>query len=149
MPAAECAMQRNVPTRLIAIAFSKYARSCGFLAPVSRSLPTVFIAGAMPAQLTSTRSCPCAARAFSKPASVLASSVTLTSQNTPPMSFAITSPASALRSNSATLRPLAASARAVAAPRPDAPPVTTAAIEESSCMGVVNPRVTALFARSI
>src|SRR5690606_22408845 len=36
-----------------------------------------------------------------------------------------------LRSNSATFAPLAASARALASPRPEAPPVTTAAIVES------------------
>ena len=54
--------------------------------------------------------------------------VTSTSQNTPPISAATFSPRSASRSNTATLAPRRASSRAVASPRPDAAPVTTAAI---------------------
>ena len=54
--------------------------------------------------------------------------VTSTLQNTPPISSASASPLSAWRSKIATFTPLAASARAVAAPNPDAPPVTTAAL---------------------
>ena len=50
----------------------------------------------------------------------------------PPISAATALPFSSCRSNSATLTPLAASARAVAAPRPEAPPVTTAATVLSS-----------------
>src|SRR5581483_10640738 len=53
------------------------------------------------------------------------------------------SPSSALRSRIATFTPLAASAVAVAAPRPDAPPVTTAEMALSSCIvsapSVCNP----------
>jgi hypothetical protein len=64
---------------------------------------------------------------LAKPASTLASSVTLTAQNTPPISAAYASPASALRSKIATFTPLAASARAVAAPKLAAAPITTAA----------------------
>ena len=44
------------------------------------------------------------------------------------------SPLALFMSSSATLTPLAASARAVASPRPDAPPVMTAEIEELSSM---------------
>jgi hypothetical protein len=75
---------------------------------------------------------------LAKPASTLSSDVTFTSQNTPPISAATASPFSFCRSKMATFTPLAASARAVAAPRPDAPPVTTAATVLSSFM-VLNP----------
>src|SRR5262245_12811912 len=50
-------------------------------------------------------------------------------------SLAMFWPASALRSRMAILTPFAASARAVAAPRPEAPPVMTAGMLWSSCMG--------------
>ena len=53
----------------------------------------------------------------------------------PPMSLATAAPASALRSRMATLTPLSASARAVAAPSPEAPPVTIAEMPFPSCMG--------------
>src|SRR6185312_4732658 len=45
----------------------------------------------------------------------------------PPISLAFFSPSSSWRSKIATLAPAAASADAVAPPRPDAPPVTMAA----------------------
>jgi hypothetical protein len=45
----------------------------------------------------------------------------------PPISCALACPTSALRSNSVTFAPRAASNSAVAAPRPEAPPVTMAA----------------------
>ena len=128
MPAADLLMQRKVPTRLIAMTFSNTAMSWARGSPVSRFLPTVLAAGAMPAQLTSTRSWPWAALALAKPASTLASLVTSTAQKTPPISAAIASPAASFRSKIATFTPLSASARAVAAPSPDAPPVTTAAM---------------------
>ena len=80
------------------------------------------------------RSWPWAARAFSKPASTSASKVTLTLQNTPPMALATSSPLFSFISKMATLTPWAANARAVASPRPEAPPVTTAATDELSSM---------------
>ena len=52
----------------------------------------------------------------------------LTLQKMPPISLAVASPASALMSKIATFAPAFASARAVAWPRPEAPPVTTAAV---------------------
>ena len=61
----------------------------------------------------------------------------LTLQKTPPSSLARASPSSSLRSKMATLTPSVARRRAVAAPRPEAPPVTTAEMEESSFMGPV------------
>src|SRR3546814_19471510 len=52
--------------------------------------------------------------------------------NRPPIDWATSSPSASLMSKMATLTPAAASASAIARPRPDAPPVTTAAVEESS-----------------
>ena len=107
---------------------------------VALSRDAVLIALPVPAQLTRMRSWPCAARALAKPASTSASEVTLTLQKTPPISLASASPFSAFKSKIATLTPFAASARAVAAPRPDAPPVTTAEMFESSFMTTFAPR---------
>src|SRR5205807_2167397 len=56
---------------------------------------------------------------------------------TPPSSLASFSPSSSLRSNRPTFTPWEASRRAVAAPRPEAPPVITAEIDESSFMALV------------
>jgi hypothetical protein len=60
--------------------------------------------------------------------------VTFASQNVAPISAASFSPLSLFMSSSATLTPCLRSARAVASPKPDAPPVMTAAIEEFSSM---------------
>ena len=107
---------------------SNAARLKCLIAPSSFDRLAVFIALPVPAQHISTLSWPCAARASANPASTLSSEVTLTSQNTPPISAATLRPFSAWRSNIATLAPFAASARALASPRPDAPPVTIAAV---------------------
>src|SRR5690242_7603481 len=85
------------------------------------------LAGPTPAQLISTRAGPCASAAFFTAASPLAESATSQATATPPISFAIVAAAASLISRTATRAPAAASARAVAAPRPDAPPVTIAA----------------------
>src|ERR1700738_369630 len=77
-----------------------------------------------------------AARALAKAASTSSFEVTLTRQNTPPRSRATASPRSALRSKMATLTPCDAKRRAVASPSPDAPPVMTAEMVESSFMGL-------------
>src|SRR5215213_7507201 len=125
-------MQQKVPMRLIPTINSNCCIGYIFGALVSLSRATVLAALATPAQLTSTRSWPCASRALAKAAATLSSLVTSTSQKMPPISPATCSPRSASRSKTATLTPLAASARAVASPRPEAPPVTTAAILLSS-----------------
>ncbi len=104
--------------------------------PVALSRLAVLMALPVPAQLTRTRSWPWAARALAKPASTSSSEVTLTLQNTPPISLATASPLASFMSKIATLTPWAARARAVASPRPDAPPVTTAATLLSSFMDV-------------
>src|SRR5918993_2143653 len=118
--------------RLISTARRKLARSCGISSPVSRFFATVRLPGAIPAQFTRTRSMPFVARASASAESMEASSVTSARQKTPPMSRATASPRSAFISRMATFTPLAASMRAVASPRPEAPPVTTAAINLSS-----------------
>ena len=136
MPCAEIAMQRKVPTRLIWMMKLNASVGKRRVSPVFLSRDAVLIALPVPAQFTRMRSWPCAARAFSNAATTLASSVTFASQNTPPISDATASPLVLFMSRSATFTPFAASARAVASPRPDAPPVMTAAIDELSSMGV-------------
>ena len=88
--------------------------------------PILLAATPMPAQLTRMRGVPSAACTAAMPAATESGSTTSTRWNTPPSSAARASPASALRSKSATLTPSAASRRAVAAPSPEAPPVTIA-----------------------
>ena len=102
--------------------------------PVSLSFETVLPPFDTTAQWTRMRSCPCAARAASKPASTLSSDMMSTLQKVAPTSAAIAWPLSSLISKIATLTPASRSARTVASPRPDAPPVTTADREESSFM---------------
>ena len=70
----------------------------------------------------------------------------LTLQNTPPISTATASPLSFCKSKIATFTPFAASARAVASPRPEEPPVTTAAMLESSFMEFPSSRLISLSA---
>ena len=89
--------------------------------PVSRFFDTVRMPGAMPAQLTRMRSTPFAARASARAFATEASSVTLATQKTAPISRATSSPRSAFMSKMATLAPSAASSRAVPSPKPEAP----------------------------
>ena len=105
------------------------------ISPVLRSRLAVLAALPVPAQLTRMRSWPLAARALAKAASTSSSLVTLHGQKTPPpiswqqrLGLGLLT----FRSKMAILTPCAASARAVASPRPEAPPVTTAVMEESS-----------------
>ena len=123
----------NVPIRFTSITLRNSDSACGL-----PSRLTVRDGGAMPAQFTSTRATPCAASAAATAASTLASSVTSTRVKVPPNARARASPRSASRSNSATLAPPWASMAAVAAPSPDAPPVTIAATP-SICMFEVPP----------
>jgi hypothetical protein len=134
MPSADCDRTRKVPNRLMRTVRSKLAMSWARISPVSFLRDTVFWPVAMPAQLTVRRSWPWAARALAKAAATSSSEVTSTLQKTPPISLAMASPFSSFMSNRATFAPVAAMARAVPSPRPEAPPVTTAAIELSSFM---------------
>ena len=109
------------PIRLTLITFSKSASGIG------PSRPNTRLATPMPAQFTSTRAGPWALDAATTAASAEAASETSQITATPPISAATLSASLALRSHTATLAPCAASRRAVAAPNPDAPPVTMAA----------------------
>src|SRR5580704_6485372 len=88
----------------------------------------------MPAQFISTRATPCAASAFASPALTCSSSVTSAWMATPFTSAATFSAFSLLWSSTAIFAPLAAMARAVAAPRPEPPPVMRTATS-FNCMG--------------
>ena len=96
----------------------KRPRSCG------ASLPIVRSATAMPAQLTRTCTPPNSFSASATAALPSASEVTSVLTKRPPSSFASFSPASCCMSAMTTLPPPSAAMRAVAAPSPDAPPVT-------------------------
>src|SRR5947209_1603024 len=111
----------KVPVRLTLITLSKSASAIG------PSRPTTRLATPMPAQLTSTRAGPWALVAWAIAASAEAASETSQATATPLISAATVSASLALRSHTATLAPCAARRRAVAAPNPDAPPVTMAA----------------------
>jgi hypothetical protein len=111
----------NEPIKLTLITLSKSPSAIG------PSLPITRLATPMPAQFTSTRAGPWAAAALATAASAEAASETSQITATPPISAATVSASVALRSQTATLAPCAASFRAVAAPSPDAPPVTMTA----------------------
>src|SRR5690606_19767701 len=98
----------------------KLSRRCG------PSLPTTFSPGATPAQHTRPCRPPKPFTAASTAACVDTSSVTSvrTKQAAAPSSAASALPASSLRSAITTLPPPSTTMRAVAAPRPEAPPVT-------------------------
>src|SRR5665213_15276 len=92
----------------------------------------------MPAQFISTRATPCAASAFASAALTCSSSVTSAWRATPFTSAATFSAFSLLWSSTPIFAPLAAMARAVAAPRPEPPPVMTTATS-FNCMVLILP----------
>src|SRR6267142_2713098 len=92
----------------------------------------------IPAQFIRTRATPCVASALAMPALTCSSSVTSAWMATPFTSAAIFSAFSLLWSSTAILAPLAAMARAVAAPRPEPPPVMRTATS-FNCMGKTFP----------
>ena len=110
----------KLPTRLMLMV---RAKDSSLWAP---SRPTTFSAGAMPAQLTRPPSTPIS-RAAAKAPLALSSLVTsvATKRAEAPSSAATASPASLFTSASTALPPAATIIRAVAAPRPEPPPVTT------------------------
>jgi hypothetical protein len=71
MPAADLAMQRKVPTRLIWMMRSKASSGKCLISPSALSRLAVLTALPVPAQLIRMRSWPMAARALAKPASTL------------------------------------------------------------------------------
>ena len=80
----------------------------------------------MPAQLTRMRGAPSFSATVAKACSPLSALETSHLTAMPPISAATFSARSMPTSKMATLAPFAASARAVASPRPEPPPVTTA-----------------------
>ena len=106
--------------------------NCAGIGIAVKTAAAVLTAIPIPAQLISILSCPISLLDLSKAATTLSSLVTLASQKTPPISDATVSPFSALRSKSAHLTPNFDNSRAVASPRPDAPPVITALIFSSN-----------------
>jgi hypothetical protein len=97
-------------------------------------LPTVRAAGPMPAQLTAMRRVP-SSPARSRASVTSSGEVTSPALNraASPSSLATSAPDDEGRSSSTTLPPPVTIRRAVASPRPDAPPVTSAT-ESASCI---------------
>src|SRR6202030_3071544 len=119
----------NVPIKLMAMTRSKSASGIG------PSRAAMRFAGPMPAQLIRMRGVPWSAAALAKAASVAAALVTSQAIAMPLMSIATSAAAFWLTSKIATLAPASASMRAVAAPSPEAPPVTIAACPRMSMAG--------------
>ena len=116
----------NVPMRLICTTRAKASRASTTPLPLMTrpGVPT-------PAQLTAMRIGPSPA-ATSRAAATWASSVTSVRAKVAPKPWAMSVPFSA-RSSTTTCAPAACNRRAVARPRPEAPPVTTATLP-SICM---------------
>ena len=133
MPAADLAMQRKVPTRLIWMMRSKASSGKCLISPVSLSRLAVLIgvAGAGAVDQDALLAVGGAGLGEAGVDLFVGRDVDLAEDAADFLGdgFAL---ALRCRSKMATLTPCAASARAVAAPRPEAPPVTTAAMEESS-----------------
>src|SRR6266849_5072625 len=121
MSAATSRMTLKVPTRLMLMTRSKSASGIG------PSRPTMRLAGPTPAQLIKMRAAPCLSRACARAAAACSAWVTSHCSASPPIFSATARAPSRLTSSTATLAPARASSLAVAAPRPEAPPVTTAA----------------------
>src|SRR5262245_37212042 len=85
------------------------------------------LAGPTPAQLMRMRATPCLSRACARAATAWSESVTSQATAMPPIVSATLRAPSRLTSRQATLAPAPASMAAVAAPSPEAPPVTIAA----------------------
>src|SRR5215218_8997040 len=113
----------NVPIRFTRTTVSKGWSAAG------PSRPTVRSAQPIPAQETASRRPPAASTA----AWTCSSSVTSVLTKAASSSEARAAPRSSFRSASVTRAPRAVSSRAVASPRPEAPPATSAPIR-SSCM---------------
>ena len=108
------------------------------------SRPTVRDAQPMPAQLIAARSGAPVATAASTAAWTDASSDTSVRAKWPPISSAICLPRSSFRSATSTVAPAAARTRAVASPRPLAPPETIAEVPLSSMTGSIPAAASAL-----
>jgi len=114
----------KLPTRLMSMVRWKSAKGC---AP---SRPTVLDAMAMPAQFTAAVIAPNSDSAKSRAVSTLSPLVTSVSANraASPNSATKAAPRAASRSSKTTRPPASTIARAEAAPRPEAPPLTSATV---------------------
>ena len=121
MAAAQTRITLNVPTRLTSTTLRNPSSDAGPLRPTMRC------PAAMPAQFTQMRAGPCSAPARATASSTPAASETSQASPRPPVSLPTAPAAASSVSNTATFAPAAASRRAVSAPSPDPPPVTTAA----------------------
>ena len=117
MASAAKRIMLKLPIKLTVIVFVK---TSNLWAPC---LPTVFSAGAMPAQLTKPINLPIET-ALAITACPSASLLTSQATKAPPMSLATVWPFSTCISAITTCAPCCAKARAVPSPNPDAPPVT-------------------------
>src|SRR5437773_3013472 len=128
MCVAASRMQLNVPMRFTLMT---RVNSSSLAGP---DLPSVFIAVPMPAQFTRTLMAPRRPRAVSRAAATSSALLTSAGVKTAasPSDFATSAPGEAGRSRMAMRAPAPASRAAVARPRPDAPPVTTARTDASS-----------------
>ena len=135
MASAASRIMLKLPIRLTVMVLLNTASAC---APF---LPTVFSAGAMPAQLTRPISLP-SETARATTAWPSASLLTSQGTNAPPMSWATICPLSACISAMTTVPPCAASMRAAPSPRPDAPPVTMNTLPLMSMMFLVEVTLT-------
>src|SRR4051794_28716030 len=120
----------KVPIRLTLMTVSDGSKPC---AP---RLPAIFSAQPMPAQQTLMRR-PSSPAARSTAAAIWSESVTSAATKPAPSSSASAEPRSRLRSAIVTFAPAALKARAVAAPRPEAPPATRAFIPSICIVGTL------------
>ncbi|MCY1436872.1 hypothetical protein D9M71_530100 [compost metagenome] len=111
----------NVPVTLICRVFENSPKSC------TPSRPTTLAEGPIPAQLTKPCKRPCLTNTSLKNCSAAASSVTssFTKSAFGPNSFTCCSPASTFMSTNVTEAPCFTKYSAVAAPKPEPPPVIT------------------------
>ena len=123
-----------MPIRLTLTTFAKYSSSCGPRARARRSAQPI------PAQQTEIRSPPSACGGALDRGPTASASVTSAATKAAPISAASSSPRSGLRSAIVTAAPAAASARAVAAPRPEAPPATSAPAPRTSIARTLDDR---------
>ena len=138
MPAALLAMQRKVPTRLIWMMRSKLAVGKALISPVFLSRLAVLMALPVPAQLTRTRSWPMrGARLGEAGVDLLfVGHVDLAEHAADLLGQRFAG--FCVQVEQRDLDAVLARRRAVAAPRPEAPPVTMAEMSEESFMRVAS-----------
>src|SRR5262245_21077729 len=132
--AATSRIMLKEPIRLIRITRSNSGSGIG------PSRPTMRLGVPTPAQLIRMRAAPCRSRASLSAATALSASATSHRTAIPPILSATWRAPSRLTSSTATLAPAWASWAAVSAPRPEPPPVTTAACPFGSIVAFLLPK---------